>query len=154
VWLEHFTKLAKPTEEDPVLLILDNHSSHKTIHVYEFCKRNGIVLVYIPPQTSHSIQPLYITFFGPLKCAFNRECDCFMKRHSHQKITPYELACIFNKAYIRVATIEKAVAGLSSTGIYLLDPCKFSEDDFALAAGLNQQPTHIIHDAELVRSNH
>jgi hypothetical protein len=50
VWLEHFTKHAKPTEGDPVLPILDNHSSHKTIHVYEFCKRNGIVLVSKPPH--------------------------------------------------------------------------------------------------------
>jgi hypothetical protein len=151
VWLEHFTKHAKPTEEDPVLLILDNHSSHKTIHVYEFCKRNSIVLVSIPRHTSHRMQPLDITFFGPLKCAFNTECDCFMKSHPHRKITPYELAGIFNKAYIRVAAIEKAVAGFSSTGIrvYPLDPCKFSEDDFALAAGLNQQPTSVIHDAEL-----
>jgi hypothetical protein len=99
------------------------------------------------------MQPLDITFFGPLKCAFNRECDCFMNSHPQQKTTPYELAGIFNKAYIRVATIEKAVAGFSSTGIYPLDPCKYSEDDFALAAGLNQQPTRVIHDAELVRSN-
>jgi hypothetical protein len=105
VWLEHFTKHAKPTEEDPVLLILDYHSSHKTIHLYAFCKRNGIVLVSITPHTFHRMQPLDITFFGPLKCALNRECDCFIKRHPHQKITPCELAGIFNKAYIRVATI-------------------------------------------------
>jgi hypothetical protein len=68
---------------------------------------------------------------------------------SHQQITPYELAGIFNKAYIKVAMIEKAVSGFSGKGIYPFDPCKFSEDDFALAAGLNQQPTRVIHDAEL-----
>jgi hypothetical protein len=72
-----------------------------------------------------------------------------MKGDPHQKITPYELAVIFNKAHIRVATIEKAVAGFSSSGIYPFDPCKYSEYDFALAAGLNQQPTRVIHDAEL-----
>jgi hypothetical protein len=72
-----------------------------------------------------------------------------MKSHPHQKITPCDLAGIFNRAYIRVGTIEKAVSGFSSAGIYPLDPCKFNEDDFALAAGLNQQPVRVIHDAEL-----
>jgi hypothetical protein len=149
VWLEHFTKHAKPMEEDPFLLISDNHSSHKTIHVYEFCKRNSIVLVSIPPHTSQRMQPLDVTFFGPLKFAFNRECDCFIKSHPYQNITPCELAGIFNRAYIRAATIEKAVAGFSSTGIYPFDPCKYSKDDFVLAAGLNQQPTRATDDDEL-----
>jgi hypothetical protein len=48
---------------------------------------------------------------------------------------------------IRVATIEKVVSGFSSTGIYPVDPCKCSEDDFALTAGLIKQPTRVIHDA-------
>lgn len=148
IWLEHFAKNVKPTKEDPVLLILDNHSSHKTLQVFEFCRQNGIVIVSIPPHSSHRLQPLDITFYGPLKSAFNRECDMYMKSHPYEKITPYELASIFNKAYMRVATIEKAVSGFASTGIYPLDSNKFSEDDFAPAASLSQRPTIIIHNED------
>ena len=30
-WLEHFTKFAKPTTDEPVILIVDGHGSHKTL---------------------------------------------------------------------------------------------------------------------------
>ncbi|KAJ3661675.1 hypothetical protein Zmor_006062 [Zophobas morio] len=67
VWLAHSKKIIKPSPEDPVLLILDNNTSHITYESYSFCKDNGIVMVSIPPHTSHRLQPLDVTFFGPLK---------------------------------------------------------------------------------------
>lgn len=130
-WLQHFAKTAKPTEEDPLLLVLDNHGSHITLTNYEFCKANYIHVISIPPHTSHRLQPLDVAFYSPLKNGFNRECDYYMKNNLHQKITPYEIASIFNKAYMKTATIEKAVSGFKSTGIYPFQPNKFSEDDFA-----------------------
>ncbi|KAJ4429039.1 hypothetical protein ANN_26035 [Periplaneta americana] len=74
-WLEHFSKFVKRSNENPVLLLLDNHYSHMTLEAYKFCKQPGIVVVSIPPHTSHRVQPLDVTFFGPLKKAYSRECD-------------------------------------------------------------------------------
>jgi hypothetical protein len=93
--------------EHPALLILDNHSSHCTLEAYMFCKENRIVVVSIPPHTSHRLQPLDVTFYGPLKAVFHRESDLFIKTKGSGKITPYDLAGIFNKAYSQVATIAK-----------------------------------------------
>ncbi|CAH0731024.1 unnamed protein product, partial [Brenthis ino] len=44
-WLKHFANHAKPSEKDPILLILDNHSSHISLKAYEFCKSNNIVML-------------------------------------------------------------------------------------------------------------
>lgn len=66
-WLQHFKKKVKPTQDEPVLLILDNHTSHISLQIYNFCKSNGIALLTLPPHTSHRLQPLDVTFFGPLK---------------------------------------------------------------------------------------
>ena len=129
-WLEHFKNHTKPTAEDPVLLVMDNHCSHKSLRIYEFCREHHITVVTIPPHTSHRLQPLDVSFYSALKSAFNRECDLFMKTRGYIKITPYDLASLFNKAYQRTATIEKAVSGFRSTGIFPLDPDKFTEDDF------------------------
>ncbi|KAH1021752.1 hypothetical protein HUJ04_011237 [Dendroctonus ponderosae] len=60
--------------EDPVLLLLDNHSSHCSLNTYNFCKERGMILLTIPPHTSHRVQPLDVTFYGPLKTAYNSEC--------------------------------------------------------------------------------
>jgi hypothetical protein len=65
------------------------------------------------------MQPLDIIFLGHLRSAFDRECDCFMKSHPHQTITPYELAGIFNKTYIGIARLYFV---FSNTGIYPLNP--------------------------------
>lgn len=51
----------------------------------------------LPPHTSHRTQPLDTVYFGPLKKAFNSECDNFLKTLKangkvSKIITPYDLA--------------------------------------------------------------
>lgn len=94
IWLKHFATFMKPTREEPVLLILDNHVSHSTLQSYEFCKTNYIHMISLPPHTSHRLQPLDVTFFGPLKRAYHRECDFYLKSNNFTKITPYDIAGI------------------------------------------------------------
>lgn len=66
VWLKHFVNITCATRDNPVLLLLDNHSSHCTLTCYEYCRENGIVMRSFPPHTSHKLQPLDLTVFGPL----------------------------------------------------------------------------------------
>lgn len=96
----------------------------------------------IPPHSSHRIQPLDVTFYKPLKTAYNVECDKYLKSHPGEKITTKEIAEIFNKAYSRIATPEKAIKGFETTGIYPINPDVFSEDDFVAAENIrNHQNT-------------
>lgn len=132
VWLHHFILHAKPTKEDPVLLVMDNHKTHTTLAAYNLCKENGIIVVTLPPHSSHRLQPLDITFYSSLKAAFNKECDNFLRSHHLEKITPYEISAIFNHAYIKVANIAKGVSGFASAGIFPLNPERFSDEDFAM----------------------
>lgn len=64
-------------------------------------------MVSLPPHTSHRLQPSDVVFYSPLKSAYKRECDLFMKSKNLVKITPYDVAEFFNKAYSLVATIAK-----------------------------------------------
>lgn len=128
-WLHHFAKSVKPSVEDPVLIIMDNHSSHISLGIFNFCKSKGIVLVTLPPHTSHKLQPLDLTFFGPLKSAYNRQCDLFLR--TKERITTYDLAEIFAKAYEKVVTMDKAISGFDAAGIWELKPEKFTDEDFA-----------------------
>lgn len=67
LFMKHFTKFAKPTEQNPVVVIMDNHSSHINIPVIQYCKENFISVSSYPPHTSHKLQPLDRTVFGPFK---------------------------------------------------------------------------------------
>jgi hypothetical protein len=126
-WLQHFKNCVKPLSDESVLLILNNHASHIALRICNYCRYNGIILISIPPHTAHHLQPLDLTFYGTLKAAFNRECDLYLKRCAHEKITHNELAELFNKAYLRAAMMEKGISGFKAAGVYPLNPEMFIE---------------------------
>ncbi|ESN93974.1 hypothetical protein HELRODRAFT_142747, partial [Helobdella robusta] len=66
-WLKHFTDVVKPTLERKVILLVDGHASHKSLEAITFARDHGIDLISFPPHFTHRIQPLDLTFFGPLK---------------------------------------------------------------------------------------
>lgn len=130
VWLNHFVDHSSPSVDKPVLLVLDNHGSHISLEAYEFCKIKNIVMVSLPPHTSHRTQPLDVVFYGPLKKAYNRECDLFLKNPLNERITVYNIAELFSKAYSGIATVGKGISGFLTTGIYPINPNIFSDEDF------------------------
>jgi hypothetical protein len=146
-WLQRFTTFAKPSAEEPVLLILDNHASHISHDIYKHCKSHNIQMLSLPPHTSHRMQPLDVTFYGPLKAAYKKESDCFMKSHLAERITPYDVASLFNKAYSNVASISKGESGFRVTGIFPMNSNVFSDEDFLPAEILQGEPV-VIQDNE------
>ncbi|XP_067664237.1 uncharacterized protein [Haliotis asinina] len=74
-WLRHFRDFVQPTREKPCLLLLDDHNSHKTLEAISFARDNHISMLVLPPHTTHRLQPLDCTFFGPLKTKFHQEAD-------------------------------------------------------------------------------
>lgn len=153
LWLRHFIKHTKPTAETPILLVLDNHNSHATLEAWELAKENHVVMLTIPPHGSHRIQPLDVGFYSPLKTAYNKECNLFIKSRNLVKITPYDIAGLFNKAYTRVASIEKGVSSFKATGIFPMNPGVFGEDDFMDedngAVPMNDTPQQLINDTPI-----
>ncbi|XP_072171817.1 uncharacterized protein [Diadema setosum] len=131
-WLKHFISFVGATPENKVLLILDNHTSHATLGAWKTCRDNGVVMVSIPPHTSHKLQPLDRTVYGPLKNAFARQSSNFVKTFK-RRITPYDVANILNKAYSKIATVDKAVSGFRCTGIWPINPDVFDDEEYAPA---------------------
>lgn len=78
-WMSHFKRYSNPTKENPVLLVLDGHASHKDLDVIEFARKNHIHMLSTPPHTTHKLQPLDRTFMKPFKSAYNDACDLWMR---------------------------------------------------------------------------
>lgn len=129
-WLQHFKIHSKSSKDNPCLLVLDNHLSHISIKNYEYCEKHGIVLLPIPPHTSHRMLPLNVSFYGPLKKAFRKECDTHMSSQGLRNITQNDLATIFNRAYCSVTDVQKATTGFRVTGIYPINRGVFTNEDF------------------------
>ena len=128
-WLEHFQVFVKSSQEDPVLLILDNHVSHCSLEVMDTSRKYNICLVSLPPHASHKLQPLDVVFFGPLKTAYSVECYNWIAGHPGRPITHYQVAGLFRAAYNRVGNLERPIAAFKATGIYPFRPTIFDEVD-------------------------
>jgi hypothetical protein len=140
-WLQHFIDRTKTSKEDPSILILDGHNSHKSLEAVDLARENGITMITLPPHCTHKMQPLDRTFFKSLKANYNRACDNYMTTNIGKRITFYEMADLFGKAYGLSATVEKAAKGFDTTGIWPFDDNKFSDEDFA-ASAMTDEPSH------------
>ncbi|XP_038221604.1 uncharacterized protein LOC119839407 [Zerene cesonia] len=132
-------KHTQPTKDNPVLLLVDGHCSHKSLAVIMFCRENHIHLISSPPQTTHKLQPLDRTFMKPFKDAYNQRCDVWMRTNAGCRITDYDIAGLVNEAFTKVARLDISVSGFKCTGIYPFNRHTLSDLEF-LAADMTNIP--------------
>ncbi|KAK5995541.1 MFS-type transporter clz9 [Cladobotryum mycophilum] len=75
-WLrEVFIPQTRNRSSPRVLLVVDGHGSHTTDDFMYECYRNNIYILFLPPHTSHVLQPLDISIFSPVKTAYRRAIE-------------------------------------------------------------------------------
>ncbi len=47
------------------LLLVDGHSSHVNLRFVNYCDKHRILLVILPPHSTHRLQPLDVGIFSP-----------------------------------------------------------------------------------------
>ena len=133
-WLTFFVDRVKPTKEHPALLILDNHESHRCIEVLELATSKNVVILSVPPHTTHRLQPLDVGVYASLSTAFEMEVDSWQKAHPLRRISQADIGALFGQAFAKSCKPENAVAGFYKSGIYPFNDNTFTDDDFAPAA--------------------
>lgn len=133
-YMHHFAKHAKPTPSSPVLLLLDNHESHISVPVLDFCKESGIVLMTFPPHCSHKLQPLDLTVYGPLKTYYNTAVTDWMVSNPGKTVTIYEIPKLAAKAIPLAFKLQNIQRGFEKPGIWPLNSNIFSDEDFACSS--------------------
>jgi len=138
-WLQHFISVVKCSHENPAILIVDGHNSHKSLAAIDVARDHGITMITLPPHTTHRLQPLDVTFFKSLKANYNQAADNYMTSNIGKRITFYEMGDLLGKAYGKSASVERAVRGFEHTGIWPFDEAKFTDDLFA-ASNVTDEP--------------
>ena len=120
-WLvEHFLKHCVASR--PVLLLLDGHSSHFEPQTIRFAKENGIIIICLPPHTTHELQPLDCSLFGPLKLAWSEVCHSFFMQHPGQVVSKMNFNQLFHSAWLKAVTPQNISAGFRKAGIWPFNP--------------------------------
>ena len=101
----------KCLQSDKCLLLVDEHSSDKTLRAVNFCRENGIERISVPAHCTHKLQPLDITYFKPLKTANHKNCDSWMAKTPGKRITIHNVALLAGAANLSVSTPALAING-------------------------------------------
>lgn len=151
-WFKHFIQFAKPTEEFPVLLVLDGHSSHtRNLDVIKLARENHVYIVSLPPHSTHKLQPLDKIFVGPLKAYYSEEIRTWL-RINNSAVTHFDLAELLGNALLKCQTTELAVNGFRVTEICPLNKM-FSGMLISLPSKLKPK-NHVDQPQELNCKNH
>lgn len=133
-WFNHFLKYAKPTADDPVLLILDGHATHvKNIDFIEKARQNHTTVVCLPPHCSHNLQPLDVSFMGPFNTFYVQAIEKYLRNNPGRVVSQFQVSSLLGEAFLRAAVPYTAINGFRKCGIVPLDPSVFSDVDFVAA---------------------
>ena len=125
-YMNHLQHHVKSCNEDPFLLILDNHSSHLDYRVVKFAKENCIEMLTLPPHTSHELQPLDVSVFGPLKKAFANAQQEWFRKNPGLRISIPDIAGLSREPFVETFTPANLISGFTKTQIF---PFKLFEPD-------------------------
>jgi hypothetical protein len=79
-WLEKvFNRHTQPASpRSRRLLIVDGHSSHVNYEFVEWADRHRIIILILPPHSTHKLQPLDVGLFGSLATAYSVRLDMLL----------------------------------------------------------------------------
>ena len=119
-WLSlHFLRYAPPVR--PLLLLMDGHSSHCSPTAVHFAAEHEIILLTLPPNTTHVTQPLDKGCFGPLKAAWRDVCQGYITKNRGKVVTRMSFSPLFSAAWKKSMTMHNILSAFKVTGSYPVD---------------------------------
>jgi hypothetical protein len=82
---------------------------------------HNIMIIALPPHTSHHLQPLDKSVFGPFNKAYDRVCSEFMADHPDHQVNKATWPRLFKSAWSKSVTADNIKSGFCATGIWPMD---------------------------------
>ena len=103
------------------LLIVDGHESHSSHKFNKYCEEEKIIVLCMPPHSSHLLQPLDVGCFSPLKRAYGDEISS-LARYGSKQIKKEAFLLAFKAAFERSITKENITASFRGAGLVPHNP--------------------------------
>lgn len=116
--------------EETIVLLLDNHASHKTPEMLRLAIEHNIEFVYLPPHTTHQLQPLDVGVFGPLQRKWQERCDDIITE-TNTEVPRSRFVAEYMNVRNGVFTKELIQNAWKKAGAWPWNPRNFTEKDFA-----------------------
>ncbi|XP_049307835.1 uncharacterized protein LOC125777328 [Bactrocera dorsalis] len=110
----------------PIVLFLDGHTSHLSLHLIEFCKKQGIILIALLPNSTHLLQSMDVAVFHSLKNDWRKQIQNWRMLNNGQRIKREDFGPIVQKYIQSTITSDILQNGFKACGIF-----PFNEDAVA-----------------------
>ena len=105
--------------EKPILLTYDGHNSHLTYTTIKTAMDNSIIILCLPLNTSHTLQPLDIGVFRPIKVAWKKILNTWFIESRMQSVDKAVFPNLLSKLWQQLDPMH-AVNAFRVAGLY---PC-------------------------------
>ncbi|KAF5344348.1 hypothetical protein D9758_013264 [Tetrapyrgos nigripes] len=111
-----------PSLEDQIkwrLLILDGHNSHCTFRFCNFAEEHRILVICLPPHTTHALQPCNVGVFGPVA----KKWKSLVTKLAHRAVDIDKYNVLFYYAAARGSSITppNVISAFAACGIHPLN---------------------------------
>ncbi|XP_070171041.1 LOW QUALITY PROTEIN: uncharacterized protein [Polyergus mexicanus] len=107
--------------EFPVVMFLDGHSSHFSLHLSTFCREKGIILIGLIPNATHLLQPMDVSLFHPLKNEWKKIIREWRINNNGERLKREDFSGLVNECLQRAAKPETIRNGFRICGLYPFD---------------------------------
>ena len=117
------------------MLILDGHSSHISLDFLWACKQNKVYLLFLPPHSSHVLQPLDLSVFSVVKRFYRQQIQALSYLNDAAPVKKERFITAYYHARERAITERVIRAGWATAGI-----CPFNIDRVVNSSQISQRP--------------
>ncbi|KAI0993681.1 hypothetical protein K3495_g14503, partial [Podosphaera aphanis] len=136
-WLKQiFIPGSAPKGSRNRILILDGHASHADVEFMWQCMQNKIHCLYLPPHSSHVLQPLDLAPFSVLKTKYRSEIAALSVLNDAAPIKKERFVVSYNKAREEGLSERVIRAGWRATGL-----CPYNPELVLASSQVSQRPT-------------
>ena len=106
------------------LLVLDGHGSHETTEFMWECFLHNIQLLFLPPHTSHVLQPLDLAVFSSLKTSYRKQVGFFSLLTDSTPVGKRNFLKCYYKARLDALTARNIRSGWQAAGLWPTNSAK------------------------------
>ncbi|XP_044723684.1 DDE superfamily endonuclease domain-containing protein [Hirsutella rhossiliensis] len=112
-WLEKvfIPRTQPPDPSERRLLVLDGHGSHETVDFMYLCYQHQIHLLFLPPHTSHVLQPLDLSVFSALKHYYRKQVGFLSLLTDSSPVGKQNFLSCYQKAREQALTVSNIKGG-------------------------------------------
>ena len=120
-------------------MILDGHCSHCTLKFLALAEQHKIIILCLPPHTTHALQPCDVGAFGPLSRSYKKEVSKLAKLNV--PIRKDNVLQVYSRARLLSLKDTTIKASFRKTGIHPFNSAALSDKSFAPALVTSCRPS-------------